>query len=703
MGSTKSFTALIAFVIASNTPAIATVVSADTKSVFASSTLRDRPLDEMWTVAGALDIRKHSDFIDNYADDIADTIFFAPGVTANVLDIQEPRLSIRGFGLGNSNYRSNVLLLRDGAPLTDVHGTTNTSEINPYTINTVSIVRGVANLRDAGGNLGGVVHLRTLTGRDVAAGSVARIDGGVDRNGRPDGQLHARFAGTDAGTDYFISVTGVYENGSRDNNQRASEQINANVGFRLSRNANTRFFVDAANSDTELAGGIILAGLENDPQSPTGAITLGPLFPGGPIINLVDGARTDDFARDIREGRIANETTFRLFGQDLIVGGHYTRRNITAPQIDFVGFQQERGGEWGARLSFAGSTPAFGDRVRYRAGASRTIGTTTQDTFENDNGVAGAPIVSAERRSRVFDAFVEGFYNPIKKLTIDLGAKFFNVNRQVTDLDGGSNDSRDFTGVAARGGASYAINERLQSYASVSRSYEPPTLDALTAGDPVNLNGLSEQDTFSLEAGLRGDLGERVSFDIAFYNTSVENEIISVADPTSPVDEDIFINADNTRHRGIETAIDVDLIANTSRRLTLRNVYNYSDHRFTNGGGIGVSAGNRIGGIPAHAYRGELRYEAPGAWFASANVQLQRGAFFIDHENTTQAPTAAIIGLTGGYTLNDRITLFASAENILDSTAAAGISPVLEFREDDDRIFTPVARASIYGGLRYRF
>ena len=698
------FCAMLMASTAINTTTVhANTVSQSTDTGFAQVILRDRPIDEIWNTAGAVDIRDHSDFEDNYADDVADIVFFSPQLRTNNIDLQEPRLSIRGFDLGGIAARSNVHLLRDGAPLTDVHGTTNSSEINPYTVGSVKTLAGVANIRDGGGDLGGVVELRTLTGRDVAPGLVARFDGGIDISGGPGGQLHARIANQNENFDYFVGVTGVYETGFRGNNERISQQLNANLGKDLGANARTQFYLDIVNSETELAGGLTLADLETDPNSPTPSITLGPLFPGGPIISLVDGASEDQFARDIQEGRLANKTNFRLLGHNINLGGHYTRRYVDSPQIDFIGVLDEGGSEWGAQLEIAGETPAFGDRVRYRAGANRTTGTTTQDVFENDAGVAGIQTASAERRSKILNAFVEGIYNPIRRLTVDVGAKFIRVNRQVTDLLDNNNDERSFTGVAARGGLRFSINERLQTYASVSRAYEPPTTEVLTAGDPANLNGLDEQDSFSLELGLRGSISDRLSFDIAFYETDVENEIVALSDPSSPADGDLFTNADNTRHRGAEVGADFKIIDNPNRQLVLRNVYTYADHRFTTGGGVGVSAGNRLGGVPTHHYRGELRFDSADNWYAAANVELTGGAFYVDHDNTTEAPTAAIVGFSGGYILNDKITIFASAENVLDQTYAAGVSPVLTFNPDDDRIFTPGARASVFGGIKYRF
>ncbi len=687
--------------------ATAAVAAMEESGVFTPVTLRDRPLAEYQGVAGAVDTRDKSDYEDNYADDIGDGVFFAPGVTVNGLDIQEPRLAIRGFAVGNSAQRSNVLVLRDGAPLTDVHGTTNTTEIDLLSTRQIDIVRGVGNLRQAGGNLGGVVSLLSRTGRDAPAGLSARLDGGATIDGKPGGQTHVSFAGASSNLDYYAGVTGVYETGWRDNNRRSSQQFHGNLGFQLNSDLNTRFFVDVVNSKTELAGGLTLAELEADAQRPTPPITLGPLFPGGPIINLVDGARADDFARDIREGRIANETTFGLLWHDFTVGGHYTRREIESPQIDFIGFIDREGSEWGARLEAERSLRIFGGDALYRFGGAWTDGSQTSDVFQNMNGDPGPIISQTDQKSKLINAFVEGVYKPLQRLAVDIGAKFIKVDRQLTNFADDNIDTESFTGVAARGGARFDISDKLQVYASASRAYEPPSMEELTAGDPTDLSGLDEQDSFTLEAGLRGTVGDWVGFNIAYYDTDVENEIISLAEPSSFISGSVYGNADKTTHKGIEAGIDVhlfpDAMANRGAALTLRNVYNYASHRFVDAGGIGNIDGNRIAGLPVHHYRGELRYDVEDSWFFAANVQLSGGAYFADHENTVSVSTDPVVGFSAGYRLNDRMEVFASGENLFDSGYIAGISPVLSINLDEDRIFTPGARASVYGGLKYRF
>lgn len=674
-------------------------------------TLRDRPLDEFAALArsSAFDVRPQSDFIDNYADDIGDGLFFAPGVSVNALDLQEPRIVIRGFGLANIHQRSTVTVLRDGAPITDVHGAANTSEIDLLSVDRIEILRGGGSLRPGPDNLGGVVNLVSRRGENTPSGATARFEGGATVDGRPGGQAHMAVAGgsKESTLDYYASLTGLYELGFRENNRRSSGQFHGNLGIKPGDNFATRFFLDVVNSKTDLAGGLAPADAADDPQAATPPIQLGPLFPGGPIIELADGAIEDDFSRDILEARIANQTNFSLFGHDFELGGHYARREVESPQIDFVGFIDESGGEWGARLEVERSLQLFGGDALYRFGGGYATGSQTSDRFENESGAKGDVLARTDQRSKQINAFVEGVYWPLQMLAVDIGAKFITTERAVTDLADDDLDRRDFTGVAARLGLLAKVAKAVQAFANVSRGYEPPSLNELIAGDPTSLNGLDEQDTFTLEAGLRGALGDRLAWDVVYFNTEVENEIINIGDTASLVDAAILVNVDKTKHKGVEAAIDLPLLpryfARRGAALTLRNVYHYSDFRFTDADPLGPIDGNRLAGTPTHLYRGELRYDDADEWFFAINVQLAGGDYFADHVNEVSVPTEAVIGFSAGLQLKDQVHVFVSGENITNRAYVAGVTPVLSQNDANARIFALGARASVYGGLAFRF
>ena len=681
-------------------------------NAFSVTTLRDRPLDEYAKIAPstAFDVRHRSDFDDNYADTIADGLFFAPGIIVNTLDLKEPRIHSRGFGLSNIHQRSGVTVLRDGAPLTDVHGTTNSADIDLLSAERIEILRSGSTLRAGVDNFGGVINVVSRRGSELPSGITARFDAGSSIGVNPGGQAHIGIAGgQDSSTfDYYAGVTGAYELGLRDNNRRTSEQFHGNLGLKVTNSIDTRFFLSVVNSTTDIAGGLELADLLDDPENATPSIQLGPLFPGGPTFTLVDGAGADDVSRDLREARIANETKLSLLAHDFILRGHYTRREIDSPQVDFFGYLEEDGSEWGANLELSRDIKFFGRDARYRVGGGYVKGSKVSRRSENDFGQPGILLTETEPFSDELTGFVEGIYHPLNFLTVDLGAKFTRVNRARLGSDGARNNLFSYTGVSGRLGASAAVTKNLQIFASASRAYQPTPIDVLLANDPTNFSFSVEPRAFTVEAGLRGALGDWLAWDITAYDMSVENDFINIADSASLAATRIIINIDETSRKGVEAAVDLALFPSLFERqnaaLTLRNVYNYSDFRFVDSGSaIGGINGDRLAGIPVHNYRGELRYDAKDAWFAAVNVQMNAGDYFADHVNAVSVPTDTIIGVSAGMKLNDNVEIFASGENLTNRAYVAGVTPILSQVDDQARIFSPGPPLTVYGGLRVRF
>lgn len=669
--------------------------------------LRDRPLEEMseWSKPAAGDGRGAGDWVDNYANDAGDAFFFAPGVSINYLDLAEPRIVIRGFTTGNRTQRATVNVFRDGAPLTDIHGDTNLAEIDLLAVSQVQIYRGAGgDLSYVGDNLGGAVNFISPTGRTARAPMTGRFDAAVTKDGKPGGQAHAEFAAASGALDYYASVTGRYEDGLRDHNQRIDALFYGNIGYEVSPSFRTRFFVDASRSDDEYAGGLNEAQLDDDASQAMPAITLGPLFPGGPIIEFAGGAAESDIGRRLTTGRIANVTNFDLFGVEFEGGGHYLRRDVFAPQIDYAGIRDENGAEWGVNLSARRNLRIWIFDTDLRVGGTYGSGSKDVDWYENLDGETGDLTAATIQKSKKLTAFAEAAINPLSRLVVDLGVKFINVDRTLTA--DGDPETASYTGIAAHGGATYQLAKALQVFVNAARSYEPPSFGELVSGDPEDIIGLEEQDSFSYEAGLRGRINDWVGWDIAYFNTSVENEIVNIEEPETNGFGDALVNADKTAHKGIEAGLDLNLFpgafARNGNALTLRSVYNMNNFRFKDFGFFGVD-GNRMAGAPQHVYRGELRYASGDAWFAAVNVQIAGGAYYADHENEVSAPGYTLVGFSAGYRMNDNLEIFASGENLTDENYAAGLTPVLSQALSDGRIYTPGVGASLYGGLRYRF
>jgi len=686
--------------------------------------LRDRDLSDYVGSGGAgptgataaADRIEASDYLDNYINDAGEAFFFAPGVFVNGLDANEPRIAIRGFDVKNRQERASAQVFRDGAPLTDVHGNTNLREIDLRAVSRVDVIRGGGDMRLSGDNLGGAVNFVSPTGRELGDARLARGDVGVSIEGNPGGRAHAAVAGGGDGRklDFYASLSGGYETGFRENNDLQDAILSANVGYSFSETFMTRFFVDGVYSEARQGGGLTEAQLEDDPFQAAPPITLGPLFPGGPVIAFADGAEEGDVGRDLFVGRVANQTNFRLLGHGVEAGFHFARRDVESPQVNFIGVIDESGDEWGARLAVKRLMSVFGMETEYRVGGSYSVGEQSSDRFENLSGAKGDQTIESDHRSSNLNAYAEAAFRPVRRLLVDIGAKLVIIDRELTtrdpniaDDDGDFEELR-FTGVAARGGAVYRVSDSFEIFANAARLYEPPSFSELISDNPLAFNDLEEQDTFGYEGGLRGRFSDWASWDVAYFNTDVENEIVNIDDPETNGVGGVLVNLADTTHKGVEVGLDLALFparfARGGGALTWRSAYSYNDFTIVDAGDLDDDLdGARLAGLPQHVYRGEIRYDANGRWYAAANVEIGAGSFFVDHENLTEAPTYTAVGFTAGMRLSDQIDVFASGQNLTDDAYAAGITPVLSQATQNARALTPANRAAVFAGLTYRF
>ncbi len=153
-------------------------------------------------------------------------------------------------------------------------------------------------------------------------------------------------------------------------------------------------------------------------------------------------------------------------------------------------------------------------------------------------------------------------------------------------------------------------------------------------------------------------------------------------------------NADRTLHQGLEASLALDL----TEWLRLRQVYQYSDFRFSNDTQYGD---NQLPVIPRHAYRAELRIGSD-SFHIAPNVEWVPQGAWADYRNTLRTDSYALVGISAGAAIADGIDLFLDARNLLGEKAVGDISAAVT-ATPSSAIFYPVERRAVFGGVRARF
>ncbi len=193
----------------------------------------------------------------------ADILAFQPGVFAQSSGGGDGlRLSIRGSGIqtGTNYFRSGILMMFDGLPVTTPAGT-------PYElfetlgIQYTEVLRG-ANAFDYGGvQLGGAINYVTPTGY-TADHFQARVEAGSFNYNKQQISSGAVIGKSD----YYISVTKSYRGGYQAQTAASSFGVNANYGYRFNDNVSTRLFFRYRQTQNGYPGYLTRDQIETNPK-----------------------------------------------------------------------------------------------------------------------------------------------------------------------------------------------------------------------------------------------------------------------------------------------------------------------------------------------------------------------------------------------------------------------------------------------------
>ena len=241
------------------------------------------------------------------------------------------------------------------------------------------------------------------------------------------------------------------------------------------------------------------------------------------------------------------------------------------------------------------------------------------------------------------------------------------------------------------GGLTYKILPGLTVYASYADANRAPTPAELTcsnAASPCSLANFFTGDpnlqqvvSHTIEAGLRSQLqpfeGATVSANVAYYRSSLNNDILFVNSPIQG--RAFFQNVGTTLRQGVDLSAQVK-----TDRLLAWIAYSYIDATFQTGftassennpgananGNIQVQPGNHLPGIPSNLWKLGVDYKASDAWTVGGTAVAASGQFlFGDEANLTQkTPAYFVLNLHTSYQITKNLQLFGLVENAFNTT-----------------------------------
>lgn len=633
---------------------------------------------ELSGIPGSVALVASEQYQDRYAVTFKDMLSSVPGVFAEQKFGEDVRLSIRGSGLGRNFHLRGITLLQDGIPLNLADGSGDFQEIDPLTIRHLEVYKGGNGLRYGSSALGGAINTVTPTGRSADAQNLLRVEGGSFDTLR----THGAIARAYEKSDFYLAATGTTSEGYRNQSDQQAARLSGNWGYRLSDDAETRFYVAYNNISQEVPGSVSLQNALNQPDS---------AFP----INA-----SNQYARDIRSVRVSNVTTFQATNNlSVDVGGYGQWRELFHPIFQVVDQESWNGGAFARGRVYGG---IGGHRNEATFGVNARVGTTDALQYINQRGSRGAKTADGVQDASQVDLYGENRFYLTASHSLVLGGQLIHAERDYTNnLNRAASADRDYNGFSPKLGYLWDYMPGAQAFASVSRSYEPPTFSELVQTGVTGFVPLDAQTAWTGEVGTRGSSG-RWAWDMTAYHSRIKDELLGYT--TGPNIPAATFNADETVHQGLELGLDVEIgkgwCFTNDNRLVLRQTYNLSDFRFD---GDAQYGDNHIAGVPEHLYTAELRYEDARGFHLAPRLEWAPDGAWVDHANTLRAPSYLTFGFGAGVEVREGVELFLDARNLFDERYASNVSTVTDARTASTAVFYPGEGRSVYGGLRVKF
>ena len=526
---------------------------------------------------------------------IKDVLDYVPGVFAQPKWGEDARLSIRGSGLSRNFHLRGVGLFMDGIPINTADGYGDFQEIDPSAYRYVEVYKGANALRFGANALGGAVNFVTPTGRDASLfGASADIGSfGFYR-------LQASSGGFSGPFDVFVTASTQEQDGFRDHSWGSSTRVSANLGYQLTPNVETRFYVNANDINQRIPGSVTKSVALSSPTT---------AFP----LNV-----TNDWQRNIESWRLANKTVVRLAPTTNVeVGAFLVDRHLMHPIFQWLDYRYE---DYGGVIRLTDERYLGGFKNRLIVGTNVHNGDIDNRQFANNPGaVKGALLSMSSDKSQNVSVYAENSFYFLPSVAVVAATQFLHATRERTDRflsNGDQSGDRQFDIWSPKLGLLWEVDKTWQVFANVSRSAEVPSFGE-NSFTSIAFSNISEQTATTYEIGTRGRRAD-YTWDLAAYRMEIANELQCLF---SAFGNCTVVNADRTVHQGLEVGFGITVLKSmfthgaSPDRLWLNMAYTLNDFRFDDDAKFGD---NLLPGAPRHLLRSELLYKHPtGFYFRS--------------------------------------------------------------------------------------
>ncbi len=602
---------------------------------------------------------------------VKDALSGMPGVLINSKNGgYDSRLVIRGAGVKAAYGIREVMVMRDGVPMTDPDSFTRMDFVDTQDIERVEVTKGPGSVYGSG-STGGVVQILSKSVFDAED----RVRIGYGSYGTVN--LHTRQS-FDLSDNQALALTASrrsFKNGWRRHNDFESTQFSAKYGHSFNDGGTLESELAYTNANLQLPGAM-------------GETDFAEYLRDGKQYGTKDAWKhtardSDTFYFNSRyEGELTDNITIR----PRVYATHWSHFhpvsgiiNVSPDNIllgtDLEGSYKHQ--LWGPSSLVAGVTLRNDMSIKAKKYAYRDYTTSgggrLSATLSNQEGEL---LSTKDSNNLLMGVFLQESVRPTEKLLVDVGFRYdrshFDINNYETKEysyasasyvagDGTVETDSVFDLYSAKLGASYALNKDINVFGSIAQS------DQVPFGTELETNpSLKAATSRNFEVGLKGR-SHKWAFDTSVYYNTVTEDIVAVVDNNGSTD---YQNAGKTRRIGFETTGQYEIL----NGLSLGGNYAYSRYNYVKFSEVANSTttsrdGNKVPYVPNHRYSLFADYNFGNGFNARIENQTW-GQYYMDNANSERYKGyTGVVGLFVGYEYEQH-KLSLNVENLLDKRYA---------------------------------
>ena len=571
------------------------------------------------------------------------------------------RINIRGSSLRSPFGVRNVKVYWNGIPVTDPGGNTYFNQFAFNNFSSIEIFKGPAGSMYGAGT-GGLLLMHSFNNSWQPAVNLEYITGSY---GLQNILLSVDFG--EKNNHSLITYAHNESDGYRNHTKSKKDNLSFISQFKISDKQQLTAGILYNNLFYETPGGLTKAEFLINPKQARPAAGG---FPGA------DAAKAAIYQKNFLAG-INHQYNFSSnFKNSLTLYGSFAQiKNPT-----FRNYERRNEPGFGGRTSFIYEKKINETKIQLVTGGELQQGFFNTQVSKNKNGKPDTLQTNDDIRYTTYSIFVQGDISIKDDWIITAGA---SINKSKVDFTRLNKYPVQQQGRIYKNELSprLALQKRIKKsnavFASISKGFSPPSISELLPSTGVISTFLEAEEGINYELGGKISLLKgKLQLEATGFYFKLNNALVTRKDSSNA---DYFVNAGNTKQKGIEISADYSSPFHQSAFLdyiVLKSAYTLSDFKYGDfKKGTSDFSGKRLPGVSNHtiAVLADIQFKK-GVYFNSSYYYATK--IFLEDANTVATGDYHLLGCRAGWKLTIKtkvkLNIYSGIDNLLDETYSLG-------------------------------